>query len=300
MTSPGTGIGAFQAPSGVSAPDVGTIDPTAAAAKTGGSVFDTGASPVAGLSGTTGAPSAASGAGSAASGAASGGGGIGSSIMNTLTKNPLQTAGLGLAGLSAASSLMNKNNVPGQAQVGAINATLPQLQGLVSNVNQEVAKLQSSTAPLDANTLQMLSYVNNGQLPPAMQAQIDNGVQAAKAQAASDMAAKGLPADPTNNPQLASQYATIDSQALAMKGQLETQLYQAGLQAWQASNQTEQTAGQLQQNALQATGLDLNTYMQLQQIYQNQSNQEQQAIGNLAQALGKMGSGGGTTIQIGK
>jgi hypothetical protein len=111
------------------------------------------------------------------------------------------------------------------------------------------------------------------------------------------MAAKGLPADPTNNPQLASQYATIDSQALSLSGQLENQLYQSGLQAWQTANSTQQVAGQLEGNAIQATGLDLQTYMALQSIYQNQSNQEQAAIGNLASALGKMG-GGSNTLTI--
>jgi hypothetical protein len=131
-----------------------------------------------------------------------------------------------------------------------------------------------------------------------MQAQVTEGVQAAKAAAASAMAAKGLPSDPANNSQLASQYATIDSQALALQGQLENQLYQSGLAAWNTSNQTQQVAGQLQQNAIQATGLDLNTYMALQNIYQNQSNQEQQSIGNLASALGKMGGGGNINLTL--
>lgn len=145
----------------------------------------------------------------------------------------------------------------------------------------------------------MLSYASSGQLPPAYQAQVTAGVESAKAAAASAMAAKGLPSDPNSNPQLASQYATIDSQALQLQGQLANQLYQSGLQAWQTANQTQQVAGQMEQTAVNTVGLDLQTYMQLQSIYQNQSNQEQQAIGNLASALGKIGGGSGTTIKIG-
>jgi hypothetical protein len=217
--------------------------------------------------------------------------------MSTL-KDYSGLAGAGVAGAGLINSLANKNNVAGQAQVNAINSTLPQLQSMVAGVNQQVQNLQNSTGPLNADTLQMLSYVNSGTLPPAIQAQVDQGVQAAKAQAASNMAAKGLPSDPTNNPQLASEYATIDSQALVTSGQLQEQLYQAGLQAWQTSNQTQSTAASLQQNALNATNLDLQTYMGLQNIYQNQSNQEQAAISNLAQALGKMGGGGNNTLTI--
>jgi hypothetical protein len=130
-----------------------------------------------------------------------------------------------------------------------------------------------------------MQYLNNGTLPPNIQAQITQGVESAKAAAASAMAAKGLPSDPASNSQLASQFAQIDQQAQITAGQLEQQLYQAG----QSTVQT----------ALNATGLDLQTYMQLQSIYQNQSNQEQQAIGNLAKALGTVGGGGGTTIKIG-
>jgi hypothetical protein len=217
--------------------------------------------------------------------------------MSTL-KDYSGLAGAGVAGAGLINSLVNKNNVPGNQEVNAVNSTLPQLNNLVAGVQQQVQTLQNSTAPLNANTLQMLSYINNGQLPPAMQAQVDQGVTAAKAQAASNMAAKGLPADPTNNPQLASEYATIDQQALVTAGQVQEQLYQAGLSAWQTSNQTQQTAASLQQNAIQATGLDLQTYLQLQSIYQNQSNQEQSAISNLAQALGKMGGGGNNTITV--
>jgi hypothetical protein len=237
--------------------------------------------------------------------------GTGSSMVNSGTgsgNNQSSSSGLNLgsaggiagaltAGAGLASSLLNKNNVPGQSEVSAINSTIPQLQGLISNVQQTATQLQNSTGPLSADTLQMLSYVNSGQLPPNIQAQVDQGVQSAKAAAASAMAAKGLPADPTNNPQLASQYATIDSQALSLSGQLENQLYQSGLQAWQTANSTQQVAGQLENNAIQATGIDLQTYMALQSIYQNQSNQEQAAIGNLASALGKMG-GGSNTLTI--
>lgn len=274
----------FSAPTGVTAPDVGAIDPTAAAASGQGAGAATPAAPAAAPAAPV-APAAAPAASTD------------SGIMSTL-KDYSGLAGVGLAGAGLANNLLNRNNVPGQAQVNAINSTIPQLQGMIQNVNQQAQKIANSTGPLDANTLQMLSYVNNGQLPPAMQAQIDNGVQAAKAAATSAMAARGMPSDPASNPQLASQLATIDSQALEMKGQLQNQLYQSGLQAWQASNQTQQVAGQLQQNALSATGLDLQTYMGLQNIYQNQSNQEQAAIGNLAQALGRMGTSGNNTLTI--
>jgi len=316
----GGGSSAFAAPSGVTAPDIGTVDPTSAAANP----FNQQNPPTnlygyQGLQGQGNYPSTFNPRGGAASPQASTGTVGGNQItapqqpdfsqlattpqtsvspitsnnttQNNGTTNNQQLAGKsnnssfgglnlgtigGVGGVAAAGaglvqSFLNRNNVPGQAEVNQINSAL--------------STLQSQTGIMSSQGQQLMTYLANGQLPPALQAQIDQASQAAKAQAASDMAARGLPSDPNSNQQLAQQYATIDQQALVSAGQLQQQLYSAGMSSVQT--------------ALQGTGLSLQTYLGLQQIYQNQSNQEQQSIGNLAQALGRMGGGGGTTIKIG-
>ncbi len=208
-------------------------------------------------------------------------------------------AGLALSGGLLASNLF-KNSVPGQDQVNAVNSTIPQIQSTIDNVNQTAAQLRSSTQPLTAEAQQMMSYVSKGTLPPAMQAQVQAGVQAAKAQAASVMAQHGLSADPTRNAQLKQQFDTIDSQAIQLQGTLAQQLYQSGIAAIGAANQTQSVAANLQNTGIQALGLTNNTYLALQKIYADQDKTQQAAIANFAGALGKLtGGGGGTTIKIG-
>ncbi len=210
-------------------------------------------------------------------------------------------AGAAISGGLLATNLF-RNNVPGQDQVNALQSTIPQVQTAIDNMNSTAASLRASTGPLTADAQQMMQYVSQGTLPPAMQQQVTAGVQAAKAQAASLMAQHGLSADPTKNAQLKQQFDTIDSQAIQLQGTMANQLYQSGLQAISAANQTQSVAANLQASGVQALGLTQNTYAALQKIYATADAQQQAAIQNFAGALGKLtsgSSGGGTTIKIG-
>ena len=325
------GPSAFTPGSGIQVPDPSSIDPTSLAA-TGDVTTPANATPTAGTlpqnspiqpgpqvtdaSGTVNAPGLTTemtggsgpvaGPGNAltpaatntANAASSGGKFLGMDIGKPTL---LGGAGLALSGGLLATNLL-RNNVPGQDQVNSINSNIPQIQSVVDSANKQAAAIQASTGPLTADAQAMMSYVSQGTLPPAMQAQVANGVQAAKSQAASIMAQHGLSADPTRNAQLKQQFDTIDSQALQLQGTLATQLYQSGLQAQQTVNQTNQTANQMQTTALSALGLNQTTYLALQKIYSDQDAKTQAAVTNFATALGKMGtgsSGSGTTIKIG-
>jgi hypothetical protein len=145
-----------------------------------------------------------------------GGGNIFSNLIsgagNQITKNPLGVAagGAGLVG-----SLLQGNKSSGPAQ-NALTAEAPVLQQ-------------------QGNILQ--SYLQSGTLPPALQAQLDQQIQADKARIISNHAAQGRPTDPSQNSALAQELNNVDMQALAAKGQTEAQLYQQGLADIQLSTQ---------------------------------------------------------------
>lgn len=131
-----------------------------------------------------------------------------SNIPNQLAGDPLKLAAplVGAAGLGY--SLYNqKNNPAGGAAQNQLNAIAP---GQISQ----------------GEGLQQ--YLTNGTLPPGAQAQVDQQIKAAKAQAVSAAAKSGLPTDPSQNSALAAQFAQIESSAVQQQQQLASNLFNQG------------------------------------------------------------------------
>jgi hypothetical protein len=139
--------------------------------------------------------------------AAGGGGGfmnnLASSALSSLTKNPLGIAaagaGLGYNLLQGSKTSQNEQNV----------------QNIANNMAGQGAQLQQ--------------YLQNGTLPPGMQAGLDNAKAAAKAQIVSGYAARGQPSDPNLNSALAQELAAVDTNSLELQGKIATNLLQAGI-----------------------------------------------------------------------
>jgi hypothetical protein len=153
----------------------------------------------------------------------------------------LQAAGIGVAGAGLGYEFLKGQQPPPYG---------PQLNQTAQQLGQEGQVLQS--------------YLQSGTLPPALQAQLNEATAAAKARAVSNAAANGLPTDPSQNTQLASEFAQIDTNAVASMGGVQTALLQQGLAA---------------------TGVSSGIYESLNQIQTEQNQQLMQAIANMAAAL---------------
>ena len=233
--------------------DVG-LDPSIAASYGG----DAGALPAAGGAAPTGGtffdPSAAQAAygGSPVAGGSPGGGNflsnLGQGAINSVTKNPLGIAAAG-AGLG-----------------------LDILKGNPNDPNKTA--LQNEVGQLATQGSQLGSYLSKGTLPPALQAQLNQAVQAEKARIVSGYAAKGMPTDPSQNSALAQDLNNVDTNALAAKANTEIQLLNTGLKE---------------------TGMSTEMYQILIQLDEQQNTQLMQAIASFAGALG---GGGGQTIKL--
>ena len=180
---------------------------------------------------------------------------------NSVTKNPLgilaSGAGLGL-------SLLRGNQTdPNQAQLQA-----------------EAPGLQAQGAALTASGQNLQTYLTNGTLPPGLQAQVTNAVQAAKARIIANHAANGENTNPTQNSALAQELSQVDLNGIAQAGTLEQQLFQSDTQ--------------LLQTGLSETGLSEQIYETLVKMDQTNNNALMASIASMAAALG-----GGTKIQIG-
>jgi hypothetical protein len=189
-------------------------------------------------------------AGAPAPAPAGGGGGWSDFLSNlgTNTKNYLATpqglfnvAGIGAGAAGLGYELFKGQQPPPYA---------PNLTQTANQLGQEGQVLQS--------------YLQSGTLPPALQAQLNEATAAAKARAVSNAAANGLPTDPSQNTQLASEFAQIDTNAVASMGGVQTALLQQGLAA---------------------TGVSSGIYESLNQIQTEQNQQLMQAIANMAAAL---------------
>jgi hypothetical protein len=221
-----------------------------------------GNAPALNLGPTTGVPSAAPG-GSGISGA-----------FDTLTSPSKWT--LGGVGTAAA------------AGVGAAGLGLNLMKGTQTTANQNnignVAGYGTGVAGSQtAMGTQLQSYLTSGTLPPGFQAQVDQAVQAKKAQIIAGYGSKGMPTDPNANSALAQDLASADQQGLIMASQLESQLFQAGTNAINTG--------------LQGAGLSQGAYTTLANMDQTQTANLNTAIGNFAGALA--GGAKGPTIQLG-
>jgi hypothetical protein len=217
-------------------PASASLSPNVANANAGASVFDTGASPLTGVSGT-GAPSAGTSASSVAAPAGVSGvpdptavaggtaatagqaakstsigdllGKAGGSVVDSVTKNPVGTA-LGAAGLGY-------NIMAGQKQSANQAALTADAKKATANSDQMVASGEA-----------LQKYMTDGTLPPAYQQQVDNAINDAKTTAISNAAAQGQPTDPTKNTSLAATLAKIDASRAGMQAQVASQLFSSG------------------------------------------------------------------------
>ena len=285
------------APAGVSSPFGATPDPTSATATIpggSGTIAPTGTAPVsptasltapqspgiASLTGTNPNEAIPGAAGYTSVGGAplTGGstadtssifGSLGDKALDAVTKNPLGTA-LGAAGLGY--SIYNGQKLTSNQQA------------LTAAAQQEAASGQQV-----ANEGQSLTqYLQNGTLPPAYQAQVDQAIQSQIQTAISNAAAAGQPTDPTKNSSLAQTIASIKNQAPILQSELATQLASSGTSLISAG--------------LGAAGLSGQLYSTLVQNDTQAAANTGKAIANLASALNGKSPGtsaGGITISTG-
>jgi hypothetical protein len=300
-------LGASAAPGGFSgAPSAGFLGsasgaPVGDSAGMGAGIFGTsGANPVGDLTGGLnfgGASPAAGGAGGGIFDTAAGGAGGGISTGETIGNMASAPYDLGGAGttaaagpgdpLSALTSQIGKNPLGLAAGAGG-------LAYAISNANkqpQSVQQLQTLAAGDTAAAGQfttagqtMQSYLPQGALPPGQQAQLEQATRAEKAKIVQSYASQGLPADPAKNTALAQDLNAVDERALATKGTLEGQDFQAGQQLINAG--------------IQESGMANALYTQLQQIDQTNTTAIGAAIARMAAALSgnlKINIGSGAT-----
>jgi hypothetical protein len=181
--------------------------------------------------------------------------------VNSVTKNPL---GILAAGTGLGLSILRGNQTdPNQAQLSA-----------------EAPQLQAQGAALTASGQNLQQYLTNGTLPPGLQQQVNNAVQAAKARIIQNHASNGENTNPAQNSALAQELNQVDLDAIAQAGTLEQQLFSSGTQ--------------LLQTGLSETGLSEQIYESLVKMDQTNNNALMASIASMAAALG-----GGTKIQIG-
>ena len=171
-----------------------------------------------------------------------------SGATTSLTKNPLGTA-LAAGGLAY-------NITQGNKQSAAVQAL----------------EAQAASQAAAGTTLQ--SYLQNGTLPPAIQAQLTQATAAAKARILANYANTPGGADPTKNSALAQELNNLNIQAIASASQVEQQLLASGISE---------------------SGLASNSLTTLANIDQAQSARVGQSIANFAAALS---GGSGTTIKL--
>lgn len=204
----------------------------------------------------TGATTGVGGAAGATPGAASGGGssflsGITNSIMNPTLSGVGKVAGVAAAGAGLGFDL---------------------LKGNPTDPNQKM--LQAQAGQLSAQGQQLESYLKNGTLPPALQAQLKQATAAEKARIVSGYAARGQPTDPNQNSALAQELNAVDTNAIAAMADAQIQLLNTGIKE---------------------TGMSTEIYNILTKLDMQNNQQLMQAISSFAAALG---GGGGQTVRL--
>lgn len=206
----------------------------------GGSFFDSSA-----------AAAAYGGGGAPAAGGGGGFSGIIDSVMNPTLGGVSKAAGVGVS-------------------AGLLGYDL--LKGNPTDPNQK--QLQAQAGQLSAQGQQLESYLKNGTLPPALQAQLKQATDAEKARIVSGYAARGQPTDPNMNSALAQELNSVDTNAIAAMAQTQIQLLNTGIQE---------------------TGMSTQLYETLVKLDQGQNADTMKAIQAFAAALG---GGGGTTVKL--
>jgi hypothetical protein len=157
-------------------------------------------------------------------GPVAGGGNWWSGLSNALggfgdfARNLSPYLGLGTAGLGAASSVLGALQSGRQSKLA---------EGAAKQEKILSQQAQTAAAPIAGFSAEQLQLAQQGQIPPAIQAQINQWKQAAKQQAA-DFAARTGQGDSTT---LQSWYQWIDQQAQAMQASALQNMEQLGIQA---------------------------------------------------------------------
>jgi hypothetical protein len=147
------------------------------------------------------------------------------------------------------------------------------LRGNPTDPNQQ--QLQAQAGQLSAQGQQLESYLKNGTLPPALQAQLKQATSAEKARIVSGYAARGQPTDPNQNSALAQELNAVDTNAIAAMADAQIQLLNTGIKE---------------------TGMSTEIYNILTKLDMQNNQQLMQAISSFAAALG--GGGGGQTVRL--
>lgn len=191
-----------------------------------------GVSPIAGPDPTTAISSSGTGQPAAAASAPAQSGSfldnLFSSIGKSATNNPLSF--LGGAGMlyNAYSQYQAGKNIPSISQIA------PQLEQQASQLN--------------AQGQQLAQYLTSGNLPPGLQASLDQATKAAKQNIISNFASRGLSTDPSKNSALAQELAQVDAQAVISTAQMGQQLMQTGIQETGLSSQLYSTLANIDQS----------------------------------------------------
>lgn len=197
---------------GVTGAGTGGLAPIAGGASpaAGGGAFE-----VAGLSGA-GSPAASAGGSSlaqltgtaapAAGGSESTFGGLLGKAGSAITANPLQSAGIGLAGAGLGFNILNG-----------------------SKDSAERKALGTSAAGLNAQGQTLMQFLQSGNLPPGLQMQVQKASDAAKARIVQNHAQNGMPTDPSQNSALAQELNNVDQQAMIETAKIGQQLLTTGI-----------------------------------------------------------------------
>lgn len=172
---------------------------------------------------------------------------MGTNAMNYVQNNPFSALGAGVGAAGLAYNLM---------------------QGQKTSPN--IAALQSQAGQMSAQAKQLMSYLQQGTLPPGLQAAATNASQAMKARIVANHAKNGMSTDPSQNSALAQELNGVDSKIFEMIATQGVQLLNSGITL---------------------SGLSTNLYGMLEQLDRQKSAQTGQAIANFAAALNGGGSG---------
>lgn len=215
-----------------------------------------------------------------------------SSGVNSLFQTGAGTAGATATGAGAAAkaapgmfeSIVSgagksiANNPLGTAAAG-VGLGMNLLRGNPTDPNQ--AKLQATANELGEQGKMFQNYLATGTLPPAMQAQLTQATEAAKARIISNHARNGMPTDPSQNSALAAELNAVDLNAVGAMAQAQMDMLKTGLNE---------------------TGLSTQLYETLVKMDRQNNTDLMNAISSFASALGggsnKGANGKGTTITV--
>ena len=162
------------------------------------------------------------------------------------------------------------------------NAQTSAIKQQQAAANAQAQAANAAAQPILQQGQLLTQYLQTGTLPAPMQAQLNQAVAAAKAQAYANAGAQGLSVDPATNSALAQQLASIDQNAQVTRANQEQTLQTAGTQMIQ------------QANALISTGLNATQMSAQLQEYLTQLDAETsaatgKAIANFAASLAPPG-----------